>query len=511
MTGDRRQLLEAMFEASPDALIVVGSEGRIELASPAAETLFGYRADEIEGQPVEFLIPEDRRLVHSRHRTEYFEKPEGRPMGVGLDLLGRRKDGSVFPVDISLVPTSMNGRLRVGAFVRDATERRRGEDLLRFVNEISRQVLAGGRTRDMLTLTARRARALVGAAVAWIAVPDRAARDHMVVAAADGEGSEGFVGALVPRASSLAAHVMDEDRTLLVEDMTAEPAVLSEARSADLGPGLYIPMSSETGPLGALVLARSHTEPAFGQGEVSVAEVFASAAAIVLALGSARQSLEDLRMTAEQERIARDLHDTVIQRLFALGMRLQAAERLADAAVAERIRGAVDAIDQVIREIRETIFDLNRPDSDDPHLRQMLRRVAAESADQLGFAPRLAFRGPVEVAVSEELAQHLVMVLREALSNVARHAKASNVDVVLVAADGSVTMSVADDGVGMPEMAGMPEGVGRPEGVGVPEGLSAGHGMENMRTRAGQLGGELTVSGRSPSGTLLRWQVPIRS
>jgi PAS domain S-box-containing protein len=488
---DRSELLEAMLEASPDALIVVDAEGRIELASAAAETLFGYRVDEIEGQPVEFLMPENRRGLHGYHRMAYMNEPEGRPMGIGLDLSGRRKDGSAFPVDISLVPTSVNGRVRIGAFVRDATERRRGEDLLRFVNEISQQVVAGGSTPDMLALTAQKARSLVGAAVAWIAVPDAAARDQMVVAAADGEGTRDFVGAAVPRASSLAAQAMSDGQTLLVGDMTAEPAVLREARSADLGPGLYIPMLSETGPLGALVLARAHSEPAFGPGEVSVAEVFASAAAIVLALGSARQSLEDLRMTSEQERIARDLHDTVIQRLFALGMRLQAAERLADTAVAERIRGAVDAIDQVIREIRETIFDLNRPDSNDPQLRQILRGVAAESAEQLGFAPRLAFRGPVEAAVSDELAQHLVMVLREALSNVARHAKASNVDVVLSAAEGSVNLNVADDGVGMPE------------------GLSAGHGMENMTTRAHQLGGELVVSGRSPSGTLLRWQVPI--
>jgi PAS domain S-box-containing protein len=489
--ADRKELLEAMFEASPDALIVVDTNGRIEMASLAVVKLFGYIVDEVEGQTVEFLIPEGRRRAHGHHRTEYFQHPEGRPMGIGLDLLGQRKDGSVFPVDISLVPATVNGRLRIGAFVRDTTERRRGEDLLRFVNEISQRVLAGGSTPDMLNLTARKARTLVGAAVAWIAVPDPAIRDQMVVAAADGDLSDGLMGALVPRASSLAAQVMSEGQTLPVEDMTAEPAVLSEARATGLGPGLYLPMSSETGPLGALVLARSHSEPAFGPGEVSLAEVFASAAAIVLALGSARQSLEDLRMTSEQERIARDLHDTVIQRLFALGMRLQAAERLADTVVAARIRGAVDAIDEVIREIRETIFDLNRADSSGPNLRQLLRSVAAESTEQLGFAPRLAFRGPVEAAVGDELAQHLVMVLREALSNVARHAQASNVDVVLIAADGSVTMSVADDGIGMPE------------------GLSAGHGMENMRTRARQLGGELIVSGRSPSGTLLRWQVPI--
>jgi PAS domain S-box-containing protein len=488
---DHKELLEAMFQASTDALIVVDEDGRIELASPAAETLFGYRLVEIEGQPVELLMPQDRRQRHEQHRVGYVKDPEGRPMGMGLDLLGRRKDGSVFPVDISLVPMSMSGRLLVGASVRDATERRRGEDLLRFVNEISQRVLAGGSTADMLAITAQRARSLIGAAVAWVAVPDPAGGHQMVVAAADGDGSSGFVGASVPRASSLAAQVMAEGQTLLVEDMTAEPAVLHEARVVGLGPGLYIPMLSEAGSPGALVLARSQSEPAFGTGEVSMAEVFASSAALVLALGSARQSLENLRMTSEQERIARDLHDTVIQRLFALGMRLQAGERLADGPVAERIRGAVDAIDQVIREIRETIFDLNRPGSSDPNLRQMLRGVAAESAEQLGFTPRLAFQGPVEAAVGDELAQHLVMVLREALSNVSRHARATTVDVVLTASDGSVTLNVADDGIGMQE------------------GLSAGHGLENMKTRARHLGGQLVVTGRSPSGTLLQWQVPI--
>ena len=123
-------------------------------------------------------------------------------------------------------------------------------------------------------------------------------------------------------------------------------------------------------------------------------------------------------MTSEHERIARDLHDTVIQRLFGLGMRLQAAERLAQGPAAERIRETVDAIDEVIREIRETIFDLNRRDSTDPDLRQKFRQVTAEAAGHLGFNPRIAFRGPVEATLDEELTNQLLAVLREALANV---------------------------------------------------------------------------------------------
>jgi len=144
----RTHLFEAMLQASPDGLIVIDVDGKIELASPAAERLFGYRAEEIEGRSVEFLIPEDRRPLHARHRASYLKEPEDRPMGIGLDLRGRRRDGSVFPVDISLVPTTVDGELRVGAFVRDATERRRGEDLLRFVNEISQRALEGGTNAD---------------------------------------------------------------------------------------------------------------------------------------------------------------------------------------------------------------------------------------------------------------------------------------------------------------------------------------------------------------------------
>jgi PAS domain S-box-containing protein len=491
VSDERTRLLEELLRASPDALVVVGEGGIIEMASPATETLFGYSPDRLVGQPVEMLLPESVRTLHVRHRTSYEEAPEGRPMGVGLDLRGRHADGSVFPVDVSLVPTVLDGQMRVGAFVRDATERRRGEDLLRFVNEISQGVITGDSTPDLLAMTAARARQLVGAAASWISVESRD-RHYIVVAAADGEAADSLVGARVATESSLAARSMRLGQTLAISDMSADTGVMVEARAAGFGPGLYLPMQAEDGPVGSLVLARSPAALPFGPPEVAAAEVFASAAAIVLALGSAREALERMRMSSEHERIARDLHDTVIQRLFALGMRLQAAERLAEGVVAERIRATVDAIDEVIREIRETIFDLNRPDlTRGVGLRAELRSVVAESAEQLGFSPRVAFRGPVEAAVTDTLVPQLLSVLREALSNVSRHAKASAVDVVLAAADGSVTLSISDDGVGIPDEP------------------AAGHGLDNMAARAQKLGGELSIVQRSPAGTLLQWRIPL--
>ncbi len=489
MGEDRNRLLEEMLSASPDALVIVDADGVIEMASPAIEAIFGYRPEEVEGRSVEFLLPDGYRDRHRRHREMFARAPESRPMGVGQDLFGRRRDGSVFPVDVSLAPTVIDGRPRYGAFVRDATERRRGQDIFRFVSEVSRVVIAGAPTGDLLTNTARSARALVGALAAWVSVQEG---DHMVVAAADGQASGFLEGAAVSSEFSLAARAVRTNQIVEVLDMEAEPAVLAEARRVGFGPGLYVPMQAEDGPVGALVLCRAKGDEPFDAGERSAAQVFASAAAIVLALGSARAAVDRMRITAEHERIARDLHDTVIQRLFGLGMRLQAAERLAGEPVAERIRSTVDAIDEVIREIRETIFDLNRPDgADESSVRSLVRDLVGEAAETLGFRPRVAFRGPVDSAVPDELTGHLQAVLREALSNVSRHARARNTDIVVTVADGSLSLSVADDGVGV---SGQP---------------AAGNGLTNMEERASSLGGRCSVGRRHPTGTLLQWEVPI--
>ena len=490
MGEDRTRLLEEMYVSSPDALIVVGPDGVIQVAGSATEAIFGYRADELEGQSVEILLPDHVRALHRVYRATYASAPEGRAMGVGRELYGRHKDGTIFPVDVSLAPTVVDGKAWFGAFVRDATERKRGEDVLRFVNEISRSVISGEPTPELLQRTSRAARALVGAAAAWISV--RAGED-MLVAAADGHAAELLDGATVPMDKSLAARAMMRQEMVTVPDMAVEPEVMGEARVAGFGAGLYVPMSAEEGAMGSLVLARGRGEEDFDQSERATAQVFASAAALVLTLGTARRSLERMRLTAEHERIARDLHDTVIQRLFGLGMRLQAAERLADGPVAERIRSTVDAIDEVIREIRETIFDLNRPEGiETSSLRIRFRELVAEAAETLGFRPRTVFRGPVDAAVPDELVSTLIAVLRESLSNVSRHARATSADVILAVADGWVILSVADDGVGLD---------GQP---------AAGHGLANLEARALELDGDFSTSPRQPSGTLLQWRVPVK-
>lgn len=490
MSGAPAAWSRDLLEASPDAVLVVGKEGLIEMASPAVEQLFGYRPSELVGQPIELLVPEELVKAHRVYRDSYGEAPEPRAMGSGLDLRGRRRDGTTFPVDVSLAPVLLEGTLRSGAFVRDATDRRRNEDLLRAVNEISRRLLSDPDTGPSLRLAAERARTLSEAAAAWVVVPKSSG--GLVVAAAGGIASGKLEDSELSE-ESLSGRVMASGETRIVTDMASEPAVLAEARGLGLGPGLYLPMRDQHGPVGALVVARLAAEGPFGPGEVRAMELFASAVAVVVSLGTARNELDQLRTVSEHERIARDLHDTVIQRLFALGMSLQALQLMAAGTVAERLEVAVDSIDQVIREIRETIFELHKPLTGGPAVRERLREVAAEVTEHLGFAPRLAFRGPVEAAMSEELLPELLAVAREALSNVARHAGAHGVEVVLTAKDGLVILTVADDGRGIADSP------------------SAGNGLTNMRERAERLRGELLFTRRDPHGTVLEWRVPTPS
>jgi two-component system, NarL family, sensor histidine kinase DevS len=485
-------LPDAVFTASPDAVIVVDEEGRIRMASGAVTTLFGYQPEEIVDQAVELLVPDRVKSVHRGHRAKFAEEQTARPMGAGLELSGRRRDGSVFPVDVSLAPLMVGGGGWTAAFVRDATDRRRTEYLMRSINEVTRQVLAGEDTSAVLAQVAERARELVDASAAWVVVPNESDRALLRVAAAAGRGSDLLLGAALDAQTSLSAQAMETSHPLLILNMSAEPLVIGPAREAGFGPGAYLPMLTQDGPIGALVVARETGFDGFVQAEVDAVEVFAAATAVGTALGAARNTLEDLHIVSEHERIARDLHDTVIQRLFALGMGLQGAQRLADDQVSERIRLAVEAIDEVIREIRETIFDLNRPPAAGLDIRQQVRAVVTDIGIQLGLHPRLSFRGPVEARTSDETLTHLLAVLREAITNAARHARASKVDVVLMATPDTITLSVADDGIGMPD------------------GPSAGHGLTNMADRAARLGGELIITQRRPTGTLLQWKTPAR-
>jgi signal transduction histidine kinase len=200
----------------------------------------------------------------------------------------------------------------------------------------------------------------------------------------------------------------------------------------------------------------------------------------------------ELRLIADRERIGRDLHDNVIQRLFATGLALEGVQQLAaESGVRQRIAAAVDEIDATIRTIRTVIFDVESQRA--PSLRGSMLDLARDTAQSLGFQPTVVFDGAVDTLVSGHVADQLLSTLRESLTNVVRHASARRVDIEL-SVDRDISLTVRDDGVGIDWADGVSTG---------------GHGMSNLKTRAERLGGRLTVARAPTGGTQLEWRVPL--
>ncbi|MBI2710399.1 MAG: GAF domain-containing sensor histidine kinase [Actinobacteria bacterium] len=222
--------------------------------------------------------------------------------------------------------------------------------------------------------------------------------------------------------------------------------------------------------------------------------IVALGAAAGVAIENARlhAQVADLALADERDRIARDLHDTVIQRLFATGLGLQAiARRIDDRDLEQRLAESVDDLDATIRQIRSTIFELQTSTVAGTGLHRSLVSLVAEASRPLGFRPAVDVDGPLDTLAGEQIGGHLLAVAREALANVARHAKASRVRVLVRCGEERLRLEVIDDGVG----PASPDPSGR--------------GLENITARAGHLGGTASIESVAPHGTRVVWEVPL--
>ncbi len=253
---------------------------------------------------------------------------------------------------------------------------------------------------------------------------------------------------------------------------------------------LGLPVRSRGAVYGNLYLTEKQGAAEFSDEDVAMAEALALAAGIAIENTRLHDRVRILSVLDDRDRIARELHDRVIQRIFAVGMTLEGATRLEELApVLEKVNKAIDDLDTTITEIRTAIFEL------DSGTRRGLRHGVLELADELspvlGSRPGVTFSGPVDSGVPPNVADHLLAVLREALTNAAKHARASTFSIIVAVADG-VTLEVIDDGSGM-------------QG---PDSEKGGLGLANMRSRAEKLGGTFEVLDVPGGGTGIVWRVP---
>ena len=400
----------------------------------------------------------------------------GVPVRVGDLVFGNlyltnKLDGSAFTEDDEEVLVAL--AVAAGVAVRNARlyeQARRGSSWREAGRSISTALLSGTQREDVIALLVETSQRVLVADSVFMGLVEG---DGLHVAASSGEPGPARDG-------------------VLLEGLRP---VLEDGRPCSASSGTLSGFAVPLGPAGAScqgVLAALWASPP-NPLLVDDLQGFAAQAAVALELADRRHAAEQGAVLADRDRIGRDLHDLVIQRLFATGMRLQTAMRLIasdPAAAVARVDLAVDDLDATIRELRSTIYGLQAPVDGRPSLRARLLEVVDAGTEHLGFAPALRLDGLLDTLVTAEVAEHVLATVREALSNAARHARASRVEVSVALRARTLQVVVEDDGVGLPADC-------------------ARSGLRNLASRAAELGGELRLDSGRLEGTRLTWEVPV--
>ena len=384
---------------------------------------------------------------------------------------------------------------QAGAAIANASlyeELRAREQWLDALRDITSEILAGADAETLLARIAEQARELANAQAATI-ISATATPGELVVAAAVGERFTRLLGQAVPADDSISGEVMRTGEPLVFKDAgTERKAYPPIIRAGRVGPAIFVPLRVRGRPTGTLMVANLKGGRTFEDRTVRVVETFADQASVAIEYGRAQADLRRLELMEERERIAKELHDGIIQSLFAVGMGLQGTALTAGSPeTGRRIEAAVDELDTVIRDLRNYIFGLRPGILADRQLDQALR--------VLGDEMQARSRASVEVDVDAGLAASLsarsaeiVQLTREALSNVARHAQATRATVRLARLGPNAELTIEDNGVGFD-----------------PDGDSTGSGIRNMRERTAALGGTLNISSERGKRTRLQMTFPI--
>ncbi len=372
-------------------------------------------------------------------------------------------------------------------------ETRRRERWLDAVGEISTAILAGSDSSEVLTLAAARARELAGADLATIAV--RATDGSWFVnQAATGDLADELLGLRFPVDGSISGDAIRKREPQVLADASADERVDQPVvRLGSVGPAVVVPMTAQGEAFGTLTVANRAPGRTFTDEDIRVVASFADQASIALEYGRAQEQLKRLVVMEDRERIAKELHDGVIQSLFAVGMGLQGTAMIAEDEISARIEGAVNELDRVIRDLRNYIFGLRPGILADRQLGEALRELAEDFAQKSGVTVAVDIDDRVAAELGSKAAD-IVQMTREALSNVGRHADAVTCRVQLrFSATGGAMLEIDDDGRGFDPAAAR----------------GSGNGLGNLEHRAESLGGTLAMKSEPGEGTTVCVTLPL--
>jgi signal transduction histidine kinase len=428
--------------------------------------------------------------------------PSGHPpvasfLGVRVSV-NRRTVGVLYVVDpaqgdgftpddellISSLSETLGAALENRALLRDALQARRW---LHAAGTLAHELLSGD-PEETLRRIGDRARELAEADLVVLAVIEGAQFRLKYVRGLGEEGLRRYDG--YPITQSLWARRVVESRRAAVVPRLPE-ADVEELRSASMmpyGPAMLLPLLGTEEVLGVLFLARREDSPPFTETDAEVAGSFANRVAVMLELAAARGVAERVRLVEDRNRIARDLHDHVVQRLFATGLSLQQVLPAVEEEQRARIDKAVHTLDETIREIRNTILTLRSAEEETATLDTLVTQLALEATPLLGFPPLVALESP-SGEVSGTLAVDLSACIREGLSNVVRHAHADHVEIHGTIDEGTLLVTLTDNGVGIHS--------------------ARRSGLENLAKRMEAHGGRFGVEQPVEGGTVLSWRVPL--
>jgi signal transduction histidine kinase len=371
----------------------------------------------------------------------------------------------------------------------ESLQRERWLDALR---QISGQILEGVDSESLLTSIAEHARELAGADAASI-LTTTASPGNLEVVAAVGAHARQVRNQSVPARNSISGSVIETGRALHTDDASTHAGAYQPIiRLGHVGPAIFMPLRVRGRATGTLMVANLKGGRLFDEATIRLVETFADQASVAIEFSRAQEDVKRVELMEDRERIAKELHDGIIQSLFAVGMGLQGAALLAQSPdTAGRIDSAVDELDRVIRDLRNYIFGLRPGILADRQLDQALRELGDDLQKRSGSRVEVEVDAALAASLSSRSHQ-IVQLTREALSNVSRHAAARQSIVRLAREGKEAVLTIQDDGVGFEVGAG-----------------SAGNGLRNMRERAEAMGGALLVTSTTKKGTTLRMTFPI--